>query len=43
MRYYCEGRGALAAASIFRDIESRKVEVALERDAAAAGIIPLES
>jgi hypothetical protein len=33
VRYYWEGRGALAAASIFRDIESLEAEVAMERDA----------
>ena len=43
VRYYCEGRGALAAASTFRDIESLDVEVAMERDVVAAGVIPLES
>jgi hypothetical protein len=42
VRYYCEGRGALTAASNFRDIESLEVEVAMERDAVAAAIIPLE-
>jgi NADPH-dependent 2,4-dienoyl-CoA reductase/sulfur reductase-like enzyme len=42
LRFKRQGR-ILAAASIFRDIESLQVEVTMERDSVASGIIPLES